>query len=348
MLRKYCLLCAGTLVLLITTAKTSLAQTQINLQNQGRDVDFSAAPSTKPAQTGTSLPTTCSPGAVYLLLNSIPGQNLYVCTTGNVWSLQTGGSGSSPNALGLSATGSALSIGANCSAVSPCNVRVGSTVFAFSGGMTASISAGSGTAYVYVSSDGLLTVGHSMTVSCSAGCVAQSGITGFPSDSYPIAIWTASNGTWSGSGVDTRAAAGRDLITAGSGLNETSSGVTTTLSLPSQENGFAASFRGTDVAPGNTLYLTLPHACTITDWAITSDGTATIMLWRISDGGTDLPHAGDSISTNGFSLTTGKRIHSTTLTDLTSTSIYAFDTFGVNLLAETGASHVEFYLGCTQ
>jgi hypothetical protein len=39
-------------------AKITCAQTQINLQNQARDVNFSAAVSTIPAQTGTVLPTT--------------------------------------------------------------------------------------------------------------------------------------------------------------------------------------------------------------------------------------------------------------------------------------------------
>jgi hypothetical protein len=121
------------------------------------------------------------------------------------------------------------------------------------------------------------------------------------------------------------------------------------LSLPPQEGGFAVAFRGTDVAPGITLFLTIPYACTITDWAITSDGIATIMLWRVPDGGTELPRSGDAIGTNGFSLTSGTRKHSSTLTDLLTTSIFAFDTIGVNLLAVAGgASHVEFYLGCSR
>jgi len=93
----------------------------------------------------------------------------------------------------------------------------------------------------------------------------------------------------------------------------------------------------------------VPFACTITDWAMSSDGTADIQLWRVPAGGTDLPTDADTLSTNGFSLTTGSLIHSTTLTDLSSTAIFAFDTFGVNLAAEGGsASHVEFYLGCSR
>ena len=330
-------------------AKLSLAQTQINLQNQGRDVDFSAATSTKPAQTGTSLPATCSPGAVFVSLSNVPGENSYICTSSNVWSLQSAGAGSAPKALSLSVTGNTLSIGANCGGGAPCNVRVGNTIFAFVNAMTATISAGSGTAYIYVSAAGVVTIGHNMTVACGGGCVAQLGITGFPADSYPLATWTANNGMWNQTGVDARATEGRDLVTAGNGLSLSSSGGSMTLSVPPQESGFAVAFRGSDVTPGITLYLTMPHACAITDWAITSDGNATIMLWRVPDGGMDLPTTGDSISANGFSLVSGTRIHSNVLTDLSSTAISAFDTFGVNLFAVgAGASHVEFYLGCEQ
>jgi hypothetical protein len=343
------LICLGMTLVMLMVARITFAQTQINLQSQGRDVDFSAAPSTKPAQTGALLPVTCSTGAVFVSLSNPPGQNVYICTSSNVWSLQANGGGAAPNVLGVSAVSSALSIGANCTSTSPCNVRVGSTVFAFTYGMTATISGGSGSAYVYVSSAGVLTVGHSMTVSCAGGCVAQSGITGFPSDSYPIALWTASDGIWNQSGVDTRAPLGRDLVVAGNGLLSNSSGLATSLSAPPHEAGFGVAFRGTDVTAGQTLYLTMPYACTITDWTITSDGAATIMLWRIPDGGTNLPDNSATLNTNGFAITNGTRIHSTVLTDLSSTSIFAFDTFGINLFAAgSSASHVEFYLGCAR
>ena len=330
-------------------AQTTFGQTLVNLASQTRNVDFSAATSTKSAQTGTVLPTSCSTGALFVLLSSPAGQNFYICTSTNVWSLQTGGGGSGPNVLSVAASGNTLSIGGNCANSAPCNVRVGGTVFPFVNGMTATLTGGSGSAYIYVASSGMLTVGHNMTVSCSGGCVSQSGITAFPFDAYPVAVWTASGGTWSGTGVDARAIAGRDLVVPGTGVTSASSGGATTLSVPSQEGGFTVSFRGTDVTPGTTIYLTVPYACTITDWAISSDGTATVKLWRVPDGGSSLPSDGDSLNTNGFSLVTGSRLHSTTLSDLSSTQISAFDAFGVNLFAEgASASHVEFYLGCAR
>jgi hypothetical protein len=321
------------------------AQTKLNLQSQSQDVDFSAAPSTKPAQTGTTLPSACSPGAVFLLLNNAPGKNLYVCTGPDTWTQQTGG-GAAPDVAAVSDT--VLSVGANCSADAPCNVRLGATIFAFIGGVTATLSGGTGTAYIYVSSAGLLTVGHNLTVTCALGCVAQSGITDFPPDSYPIAIWNATNGAWSQTGTDVRASSGRDLIAFGSGISGTVSPGVTTLSVPPQKGGFSVAFRGTDVAAGETIFVTVPYACTITDWAITSDGTATIMLWSSPDG-TPLPTDSDALTEHGLSLTTGSRIHSTTLTDFVGTSIFAFDTIGVNLAAVGGsASHVELSVGCTR
>jgi hypothetical protein len=341
MLTKCCILFA------VLAAKMVFGQTQINLHSQARDVDFSGAPATKSAQTGTVLPPTCSMGAIFVSLSNPPGQNVYVCTSANVWSLQ--GASSAPNVLAVSASGSTLSIGANCTAASPCNVRVGGTIYAFLNGMTATLSGGSGPAYIYVASSGLLTVGQNMTLTCAGGCAAQAGVTAFPTDSYPIAVWTASSGAWSQSGVDARALLGRDLVDAGSGLTAASSGGSTTLSVPSQEGGFAVAFRGTDVTAGMTLYVTVPYACTITDWAIGSDGNVTIQLWRVADGGTALPNDGNALNTNGFSLSTGTHIHSTTLTDLSSTSVFAFDTFGVNLSAVSSpASHVEFFLGCAR
>ena len=135
-----------TMCLLIIVSRLSFAQTLINLARQGRDVDFSAAPSTKPAQTGTTLPTTCSAGAVFILLSNPAGQNVYVCTGPNNWSLQVGGGGGTPNIMVVSASANSLSVGANCTSAFPCNVRVGSLIFAFTNGMTASLLSGTGTA----------------------------------------------------------------------------------------------------------------------------------------------------------------------------------------------------------
>ncbi len=69
------------------------AQTRVDLRTQGKNVDFSAATSTKPLPTGTALPAVCSVGEMYFKTDGPAGQNLYACTAPNVWTLQSGASG---------------------------------------------------------------------------------------------------------------------------------------------------------------------------------------------------------------------------------------------------------------
>ena len=58
---------------------------------------------------------------------------------------------------------------------------------------TATITAGTGTAFIYITGDGVLTVGHNLTVACSAGCLSLSGVASFPPDSIPVATWMKSD-----------------------------------------------------------------------------------------------------------------------------------------------------------
>ncbi|MGA7411614.1 MAG: hypothetical protein WBW33_14125 [Bryobacteraceae bacterium] len=142
-------------------------------------------------------------------------------------------------------------------------MRVGSIVYAITNAATASLQGGSGTAYVYVSSSGTLTVGHNLTLACTSVCSAVSGVTGFPTDSFPIAIWAASSGTW-GSGTDVRAPYGRDLITTSSGLiGILGQGVLTisidpslvSLHVAAPGSSSAACTSGTWASDGNYIYL---------------------------------------------------------------------------------------------
>jgi len=64
------------------------AQTQIDLRTQGKSVNFSGASSTLPSQTGALLPAACQVGATYILTTAAAGQNWYVCTSANQWSVQ--------------------------------------------------------------------------------------------------------------------------------------------------------------------------------------------------------------------------------------------------------------------
>jgi hypothetical protein len=92
-------------------------QTLINLSTQGRNVDFSSAPSTRPVKTGTALPATCAAGELFFNTSAPAGQNLYGCSAANAWSLQGAASprtdpGSTATAL---TSGTLSSISSSCS-----------------------------------------------------------------------------------------------------------------------------------------------------------------------------------------------------------------------------------------
>jgi hypothetical protein len=234
--------------------------TLVDLKAQSRNVDFTSAATTSPFKSGTTLPSACSVGAMYYLSNATPGSNLYGCTASNVWTLESSGAGTQSAsqltdlAASLTAT-STLTIGANCSIASPCNVRFGSVVHAFTSSSSATISAGSGTAFGYLDASGNLTVGHSMTVTCGSGCVAVSGISAFPSNSVPLFTWTATSGAWNSSGgVDWRAFQSTALVAAGTGLIGVTAGGATTLSVDPTAVGLWAAVPATSSStctPGN-------------------------------------------------------------------------------------------------
>ncbi|HEY6341812.1 MAG TPA: hypothetical protein VIY49_09990 [Bryobacteraceae bacterium] len=69
------------------------AQTQVNLQTQAKNVDFSQAPSTKPFTVGATLPATCEVGQAFFNTSAAAGANWYGCVAANVWTVQSGSSG---------------------------------------------------------------------------------------------------------------------------------------------------------------------------------------------------------------------------------------------------------------
>jgi hypothetical protein len=96
--------------LLAAAVSCAIAQTQVDLRTQSKSVDFSAASSTKPMQTGTSLPATCSVGALFLNTSTPAGQNVFACTAVNTWSVEGGATPSPAGSTNmvLSNNGSAL------------------------------------------------------------------------------------------------------------------------------------------------------------------------------------------------------------------------------------------------
>src|SRR5271170_3563321 len=66
-------------------------QTQVDLRTQSKTVNFSAANTTKPFQSGTVLPATCLVDQAFFQTNAPAGLNLYGCTAVNSWTLLSAG-----------------------------------------------------------------------------------------------------------------------------------------------------------------------------------------------------------------------------------------------------------------
>jgi len=241
-----------------TCLQQAWGQTQIDLQAQSKNVDFTTSPTTRPLKSGVTLPATCNLGEMFFLTNAAAGANLYGCAATNAWTVESsGGGGSSVQSASqltdLATTRSSsttLLIGSNCALATPCNVRMGSVAYTFTASASATLSAGTGTAFLYIDSSGNLTVGHNLTLTCGSGCVAAPGITAFPPDSIPLFTWTATNGTWdTAGGADRRAFQSTTNVSAGTGLLGIVTNGRTTLSIDPTLVGMWAAVPSTSSSP---------------------------------------------------------------------------------------------------
>ncbi len=148
-----------------------------------------------------------------------------------------GGAGMASQLGDLAATltnSTTLAIGANCSAATPCNVRFGAQTYSLTSSATATLTGGSGIAYVYVDPSGTLTVGSVMSITCSTACSAVPGVSSFPLNSIPIYTWTASSGAWDATGgVDRRGFLSVSPVQGGSGIATVATAGQTTISIDS-------------------------------------------------------------------------------------------------------------------
>jgi hypothetical protein len=129
-----------------------------------------------------------------------------------------------------------LSIGGNCSASTPCNVRFGTQVYSITAAAAVAVSStsGNGTAYIYVDSTGKLTAGSTMSITCGGSCVAAPGVTGFPINSMPLYTWTAANALWDANGgVDLRGWLSSNPLLGGAGIATVTAAGQTTVSVDS-------------------------------------------------------------------------------------------------------------------
>ena len=157
--------------------------------------------------------------------------------TGGVTSSGAGGAGmaSQLGDLGLVLTSpQVLTAGLNCSNATPCNTRLGNTVYSVTNSSTITLTGGSGTLYLYVDSSGALAAGHNLTLTCAGVCGAVSGVTAFPVGSIPLFTWTATNGLWdTNGGSDKRAFLSTRSLGSGTGIVALDTGTQTVVAVDS-------------------------------------------------------------------------------------------------------------------
>lgn len=216
------------IVLMLQAAALSIAQaqTQVDLRTQSKAVNFSGAPSTLPMTTGTTLPSSCTTGQMFFVTNAAAGANLYACTSANTWTIETGGGASAASSLPdfsvSQSSSTTLTIGGSCASAQPCKARFGNTEYSVLQPATATITAGTGAAYIYLLPDGSVNVGSNVTIACSQ-CNAVSGVTAFPASSIPLAVWLASGGIWTSVGsLDVRAFQSTAVVVPQTGLTSSS------------------------------------------------------------------------------------------------------------------------------
>jgi hypothetical protein len=101
-------------------------------------------------------------------------------------------------------------------------------------------------------------------------------------------------------------------------------------------------------ASTTTAYVTVPFACTISAYNLLVDaGTITVKFWKVATG-TAIPTSANSINTSGVSISSGTAIHSSTVTDFTSTAVSANDILAVNVTTVATAKFLNAVIECTQ
>jgi hypothetical protein len=104
---------------------------------------------------------------------------------------------------------------------------------AISAGATFTVSSGTGTLWIALANDCTVVVRHNVTGTCSAGCTAVSGASGFDPADLPLHQWTVTTAVLAANGTAKLTAYRSQGIAAGSGVSfSTSSGVTTISASP--------------------------------------------------------------------------------------------------------------------
>ena len=145
------------------------------------------------------------------------------------------------------------------------------------------------------------------------------------------------------------------LATTGqAGIVQLAGGLGGTSSSPTLHSNHGLTFVMGDVTnttaltTSNVAYLTVPFACTINAYNLTIDaGTITVKFWKIATG-TAIPTVSNSISTSGVGIASGTAIHSTTVTDFTTTSVAANDIMAMAVTVVATAKTITGVLSCQE
>lgn len=291
------------------------------------------------------------------------GQALAWNAVASRWEPQTisggGGAGASmASQLGdfvvTRASATTLNIGAGCAAATPCNIRLGSLLYSFVGGGSVSISAGTGMAYIYISSGGMLTVGHNLTAVCS-GCTQTPGVASFPTDSIPLWTWTASSGAWDAAGgSDQRGFESNTTPVAGTGISIAFSGGAPVLSLdptylPPQLARWSCNGRLGDglnaIAAGTYLQTTCSNETgvpiTLTRVACFTDNNGTSRL-NASNG------SGTGLLTGAVTCTNSKNPLGANGTQSAATTLAAGDSISFSFVADGSSKQTTWVIAGTR
>ncbi len=238
-----------------------------------------------------------------------------------------------------------LSLGATCTTAAPCYFSFGTTQYSLTTATrTAVISSGSDTAYIYISSAGVLTVGtNTQTVTCT-GCTAVTGVTSFPADSIALWTWTSTTGTWDTTGgTQTKPGQqkGADPL-AFYLLSQSDTQLKNASVLHHQYGCSVGTVGGSALATtGAICYFAIDDACTISGYHILSDvaGTANIRFWKIATG-TAVPTIANVINNADLVLNTGTALNSTTTSAFTSLAVAANDIGAMVVISSATAGYV--------
>jgi hypothetical protein len=121
--------------------------------------------------------------------------------------------------FGIALVNGTLRVGVDCSETEPCNARFGHTVHTVKRAATVKpVAASSGIAFIYLTPQGDVTAGSTVTLTCE-GCRYARGITQFPPDAIPLFTWSIVKGVFDPKGsADFRAGLSTKNVMSGSGI----------------------------------------------------------------------------------------------------------------------------------